>query len=201
MSDAPRPCDNPFNAQRVDSLGYIEFDHALSEIADRLRQHRYRGAICGPHGCGKTAMLQALGDQLMEHGLTPLPLFTNTDHGGALPREWSRTIRRARPGDALLLDGYDLLPAWARAWVLFRSRRAGALIVTTHRQVQLTTIARPGSSPALLRRLLHQLAPSIAERIDGDRLYREADGNLRDALRLAYDLYADQRLDPATNPG
>lgn len=187
-----RPCDNPFNAQRIDSLDYIEFDHTLPEIADRLQQRSYRGAICGPHGSGKTAMLQALGDELMHRGLSPLPLFINSDQRGQLPADWARAIRRAKPTDVLLLDGYDLLPAWARAWALFASRKAGGVVVTTHHTVFLETVARPQTSPVLLNQLVHQLAPNIDGELkfDIDALYRKASGNLRDALRMAYDLYA-----------
>jgi hypothetical protein len=182
-----RPCDNPFNAQRIDALPYVEFEYVLSEVAIRLKRHGYRGAICGPHGCGKTAMLQALGDQLMDHGFTPLPLFINQNRTQALPDEWRRAIRRARPTDALLLDGYDLLPWWARAWVCFASRRAGAVVLTTHRDVWYKSIARPRASPALFRKLVTRLSKAHAESMDTDRLFDQANGNLREALRLAYD--------------
>lgn len=191
MSTAVRPCDNPFNAQHIDALGYIEFEFALAEVADRLKRHGYRGAICGPHGCGKSALLRALGGQLMEHGFTPLPLFINTDQRGTLPADWARTIRRARPTDALLLDGYDILPRWARLWVIARSSRAGAVVVTTHQRAHFTTIARPSATPALLGVLLHRLAPTADGSIDCDRLFRDAHGNLRNALRGAYDVYAE----------
>jgi len=190
LSQRTRPCDNPFNAQRMDALGYIEFEYVLSEVASRLERHGYRGAICGPHGCGKTAMLQALGDQLMEHGLTPLPLFINSDRNQALPADWRRTIRRAKQTDALLLDGYDLLPMWARAWVWFASRRAGAVVVTTHREVRFKTLARPTPSRILLKQLVEQLAPTLMDEIDTDRLFDQSGGNLREALRLAYDQFA-----------
>lgn len=192
MSSRTRPCDNPFNAQRIDSLPYLEFEYALSDVALRLKRHGYRGAITGPHGCGKTAMLQALGDQLMEHGLTPLPLFINQDRKHALPKDWRRTIRSARHTDALLLDGYDLLPIWARAWVWFASRRAGAVVVTTHKDVRFNTVAKPTSSRILLKKLVTKLAPSLGDSIDSDRLFERCEGNLREALRLAYDQHADQ---------
>lgn len=190
MNQPTRPCDNPFNAQRLDTLPYVEYDHALADVACKLKRHRYRGALVGPHGCGKTTMLQALGDQLMEHGLTPLPLFINSDQRGTLPGDWTRTIRRARRTDALLLDGYDLLPFWARVWALSVSKRAGALVVTAHQQTHLTTVARLCTSPELLQQLIQRLAPSVNGTIDADRLYRDTQGNLRDALRKAYDLYA-----------
>lgn len=187
-----RPADNPFNAQRVDRLAYIDHDHALTAVAAHLKQRNYRGALCAPHGHGKSALLRALGEHLMEHGLAPLPLFMNADERGRLPRTWRRTVAAARPTDALLLDGYDLLPAWARLWVVFRSRRAGALIVTTHRDGYLPTVARPESSPALLRRLIDELSPTGCETLDVEKLYHESNGNLRDALERAYHWYAQK---------
>lgn len=189
MSQQIRPSENPFNAQRLDSLRYVEFDHRLSEIATRLKRHGYRGAIVGPHGCGKSAMLQALGEELMGHGLSPLPLFVNSDQRGTLPQDWQRTIRKARHTDALLLDGYDLLPAWARLWVLLNARHAGAVLVTAHQDAYYKPIARPISSPCLLRQLIESLCPSSSSMIDANRLFHDARGNLRDALRNAYDLY------------
>ncbi|MGB0766674.1 MAG: hypothetical protein ACPGYV_03070 [Phycisphaeraceae bacterium] len=182
-----RPCDNPFNAQRVDAVRYIEYEYALSEVADRLKRTQYRGAIVGPHGCGKTAMLQALGDELMGHGLAPLPLFVNGDRTRGLPSEWRRIVRRARHTDALLLDGYDLLPRWARAWVFCASKRAGGVIVTSHRRVRFATVARPTPSRVVLGRIVDELAPPLRDAIDTDALFDRAGGNLRDALRLAYD--------------
>ena len=185
----PDHYSNPFHPASIESLSYIEHGDALSAVAERLRARRYRGAICAPPGHGKSAMLQALGDQLMEHGLTPMPLHLTPQERGRLPGTWIRIIRRARPADALLLDGYDLLPWWARAWVLFASRRAGALVVTSERPVYVKTVARPTTSPALLRRLIDQLAPTVNGSIDTEQLYREARGNLSDALRRAYETY------------
>lgn len=189
-ADPPNPIDNPFDAHYLGHLRYVESDYKLAALADRLKQSRYRGTICGPRGCGKSALLKALGDRLMEHGLTPLPLYADNGERGALPADWMRTVRRARPTDVLLLDGYGRLPIWARTWVLIASRRAGGVIVTSPRSGILPTIARPTTSPLLLRQLIDQLAPTANGSIDHERLYREADGNLREAFRLAYERYA-----------
>jgi len=197
VSRGKTPSDNPFDTQRQDKLAFIEHDHALTEVADRLKRQRYRGAICGPKGSGKTTMLRALGEELMEHGLTPLPLFIDEDRHKALPTNWRCTVRRARPTDALLLDGYDMLPMWARAWVLLSSKRAGAVIVTSEREVILPTVAQLSPSSDLLRGLIDQLDPSAPQRFNVDALYEEARGNLRDALQLAYELHAQDKPAPA----
>lgn len=193
---AVRPCDNPFNAQRIDALPYIEHAIALDDVMHRLAAHHHRGAIVGPHGCGKSAMLEALGPRLQAKGLRPRPLFMNSDERGRLPRRWRAAIRSATAEDALLLDGYDLLPRWARLWVLIRSRKAGAVVVTTHQASAFKTIARPQPSRQLLAALLAQLADEDAHRIDAASLHKQSRGNLREALRRAYDLYAKPGATP-----
>ena len=167
---------------RVDAIGYIAYEYELKEVAHRLKRHGYRGAIVGPTGCGKSIMLQALGDELMEHGLSPLPLHVEPDRSQALPTNWRRTIRKARHTDALLLDGYDLLPWWARAWVCLASIRAGAVVVTGQRVVRFKTLARPKPSAALLQQLSKQLHHLSSVAIDYDETLEQCQGNLREAL-------------------
>jgi hypothetical protein len=164
------------------SLGYIGYEYIMEEVADRLSRQGYRGAITGPVGCGKTIMLQALGDELMEHGLTPLPLTIDAQRSRALPAGWRRAIRNARPTDALLLDGYDLLPAWARLWVWFTSMRAGAVVVTAKRDVVYTPLAKPTPSPYLLELLIARMLPSSKLDIDCHALLEQCNGNLHDAM-------------------
>lgn len=170
--------------ERVDRLRYIAHEYELEEIALRLKRHGYRGAICGPAGSGKTTMLQALGDELMAHGYSPLTLCLEQDRKKALPKNWFRTIRKARHTDALLLDDYDLLPWWARAWVWATSMRAGAVVVTAKRDMRFKTLARPKPTAALLKQLVEQLAPTKAKQVNCASIFEQCQGNLSDALRL-----------------
>ena len=199
MIRSPRPCDNPFNAQRVDALPYLEHALSLDDVMDRLSANNHRGAICGPHGCGKSALLGALTPRLQAKGLRPLQLFMNSAERGRLPRNWRSAIRAAGPSDALLLDGYDLLPIHARGWVHLQTRRVGAVVVTTHRDVGFKTIARPVPSQALLHRLVKHLSPDAARSIDIESLIKQSRGNLRDALRLAYDQAGKTPAPPSSN--
>lgn len=168
---------------RVDAIGYIACEYELKEVAHRLKRHGYRGAIVGPTGCGKSIMLQALGDELMEHGLSPLPLHVEPDRSQALPTNWRRTIRKARHTDALLLDGYDLLPWWARAWVCLASIRAGAVVVTGQRAVRFKTLARPKPTAALLQELSERLHHRPSNAIDYNAVLKQCNSNLRAALQ------------------
>lgn len=183
-----RPCDNPFRVQRLDALGFVEACVTVDGVMRKLAERRYRGAIVGPHGTGKTTLLREIGDRLIGMGLSPMPLFMNSEDRGTLPRSWRSAFRTAGHGDALLLDGYDLLPFWARAKLLYATGGASAVIVTTHRRCALRTIARTHSSPALLQQLVTQLTDAeAADRIDCESLWHQHGGNLRDALRTLYD--------------
>lgn len=199
FSNPATPTTRRVVLERIDTLDYIPYEYELQEVATRLKRHGYRGAICGPAGCGKSVMLQALGDELMTHGLTPLPLLIEDDRVKALPTDWRRTIRKARHTDALLLDGYDLLPAWARVWVGFASRRAGAVIVTAQREVRYKTLAKPKPNKHLLNRLARQILPASSPDTDYGVFFDKCKGNLRDALRMACD--ESTKLNPAPETG
>lgn len=187
-ASATRPCDNPFRAQRLDALRYVEDGVVLDEVIAKLRRKGYRGALVGPHGTGKTTLLREVGDRLIGDGLSPMPLFMNSEDRGRLPRHWRSAVRMAGHGDALLLDGYDLLPRWARVWVLHASRGASAVVVTSHRRSVLKTVAKTASSPAMLRRLVAELTDEYAAgSVDCEALWQQHHGNLRDALRELYD--------------
>lgn len=184
---ATRPPEQPGNTlslRRIDAMSYIAYEYEMQEVAFRLKRHGYRGAICGPKGSGKSVMLHALGDELLSHGLSPLPLQIGDDKVKTLPTDWRRTIRKARPTDALLLDGYDLLPALARVWVWFASSRAGAVVVTSHHDVRFKTLARPTPTATLLEKLSEQLHCPGHNAIDYDAVLASSGGDLRQALQL-----------------
>ena len=176
---------NGLRTSQSNGLGYIATGETTEQIAHRLKQHSYRGAICGPSGCGKTILLQALGDELMAHGLSPLPLLIESERKKALPADWRRTIRNARPTDALLLDGYDLLPRSARAWVWFATMRAGAVIVTSTKPVAFTTLAKPKPTAQLLGQLIARKLPTAQADVDADALFEQSGGDLRIAMNSA----------------
>ena len=63
-----RPRDNPFSAERLDTLAYKCQPTFFEDLLERLALFNYRAAIVGPHGSGKSALLEALAPKLRGRG-------------------------------------------------------------------------------------------------------------------------------------
>ena len=85
-----------------------------------------------------------------------------------------------------MLDGAE--QPGVLSWRLFRwhARRAGGLLITTHRAGRLPTLHRCATTPALLRELVAALGENIDD-AEAARLHARHGGNLREALRELYD--------------
>jgi hypothetical protein len=190
-----RARDNPFGAQRLLALRY----HLLSgltwdDLLARLAALGYRAALVGPHGHGKTTLLEDLAARLEDRGFR---LRSATLHAGdrrlSAGQErvlFSDLTRR----DCLLLDGAEQLNplSWRRAER--RSRAAGGLVVTSHRAGLLPTLVECRTTPELLSDLVRQLLGAEAGGLQPllGELYDRHGGNLRDVLRELYDAWSEK---------
>lgn len=181
--------DNPFAVHRLLRVRYRLGDAGWAELLARLAAHRWRGAIVGPHGSGKTTLLEDLGARLGVAGWR-IHWIRLSDEMRAVPAEFFRDVAPALGSrDVLLVDGAEQLHAGAW-WLLYlRTRRVGALVVTTHRPGRLPTVQRCVTSAALLRELVSELGESITLPAAA-ALHARHHGNLREALRELYDLAA-----------
>ncbi len=69
----------------------------------------------------------------------------------------------------------------------FRTRRAGGLVITSHRPGLLPTLYECETSPELLAGIVEELA---GEELDSEEVLARHRGNIRDALRELYDRWA-----------
>ncbi|MHC4927798.1 MAG: hypothetical protein ACYTER_10855, partial [Planctomycetota bacterium] len=104
----------------------------IEQIADRLKQMKYTAAIIGPHGGGKTTLLEHLQSCLHGRGIHTAKLFLNLD----TKLSWSEVtacIRSMPSGGVLFFDGACHLPRW-RFWQLKRAVRKQSigLVITAH---------------------------------------------------------------------
>jgi hypothetical protein len=183
-----RARDNPFAVQRVLAVRYRLSGLTWEELLDRLAALRFRAALVGPHGYGKTTLLEDLGERLAARGFR---MRTATLHEG--DHRLDAAVRRAffhglAASDFLLLDGAEQLGRLAWMEVRARTRAAGGLVITSHRPGLLPTLHECGTTPQLLAGIVRDLGAEPP----GDDLFERHGGNLRDALREMYDAYADR---------
>jgi len=179
---------NPFRADRVEALPFRFLDGSWDALLARLETRGWRGALVGPKGSGKTTLLESLRRHFVQRGMAVTALRLSAQ-AAPRPRLPWRRLALLGSGDALLLDGADQLawPAWWRLRVI--TRRAGALVVTTHRENRLAAVALTRTTPALLEELVRALIPraELPGRPAIQVLFERHQGNLRAALAALYD--------------
>jgi hypothetical protein len=188
------PPVNPF-ATRYVRPGAIPFFFPQSvdaaHLVARLREFGWRGAIIGPHGSGKSTLVESLRPELRRAGRRIVSVCLH-DGERSLPRE----LLDSRPWDLetiLVIDGYEQLNAWNRWRLERRCRRDGCgLLVTAHRRARLPELCRTVVDRDLLDRLVERLLGDDRTLIlsaDVRRAHGRHGENVREALFALYDLH------------
>ena len=125
---------NPFSTRAV-RPGAIEYlfpaDDSLSDLLSRLRENRWWGEIVGPHGSGKSTLIQTIREALQTEGRT-VHLFTLTRGERSLPAaandrsNWDEQTQ-------IVVDGFEQL-GWLQRRSLKRTcrLRGCGLLITAH---------------------------------------------------------------------
>ncbi len=188
-----RPCENPFRVERLQGLPFRFGDASLEELLGTLKARQYQGAIVGPHGHGKSTLLELLRQELNAQGQVTsfLQLTESTQRTqSVLLRNW---LALAVEETILMLDGAERLSWWN--WRKLKSVRKRGLILTTHRPGYLETLYECRTSPELLEDLVEELTlgvPGVVTR-NLRQLYSACNGNVRECLRTLYDDAATAR--------
>ncbi len=205
-SSVSLPACNPFSARCIQpgALRYRTDPSVFRRLETTVSQHRFQGAIVGPHGSGKSTLAIALMNQLGER-LPSIRMvivtagkmrFESRQVPALLPsitRRSRSTVRLDRSPDLLIVDGFDSLGWLARqaisswCWTL-RAR----LLVTSHRSIGLPVLLRTKPSAEMFLRLARDLQRNRPTPVGDAALmscYQQAQGNLREAFFLAYDVY------------
>lgn len=179
--------DNPFSMDRVHTIRYRFLSGSWSDFLRRLEAHDFRGAIVGPEGSGKTTLLEDLVPALRKRGLETRWLQLSSSE---VPdkRQLFAATTKLNQQDVLLLDGAEQLGPWMWRKVLYRCRRAGGLIITSHRPGRLPTVLECSTTPGLFGTIVAELTAGVAiPPTELGTLYHDHNGNVRDALRAMYD--------------
>jgi hypothetical protein len=190
--------ENPFCTRRTrpGAMRYLFPPGASAEaLLIDLERLGWRGAIVGPHGAGKSALLATLLTAV-ERGGRRVALLTLRDSRRRLPTGWREALGEASPA-LLAMDGYEQLGRTAR-FLLDRTcrRRGWGLLVTSHGPVGLPTLVRVEPDVETARRVVAALLgdePGLVSPDEVAACFRQHDGNLREMLFALYDLYELRR--------
>ncbi len=184
--------DNPFSTDRVLGVRYQLLHDDWPGLLARLARMDYRAAIVGPHGVGKTTLLEDLQEKLDARGMPSVSLRLDADHRAFERRALDDAFARVTPQHVICFDGAEQLTPFA--WLRFKRRARGArgLIITSHKSGLLPTLIECGTSVELLDDIIRRLAPAAAADAapTAGELFQKHHGDLRLALREMYDWYA-----------
>lgn len=190
-------CRNPFATAYVSSARLASRDDRglrrdVRSLAEQFVREGCQGAIVGPHGSGKSTLLRQLADRLEDGSRRVIRLRCRVHGDGPATL---RAIALAPSGSVMCIDGWERI-GWM-AWIaIFLARLRGAgLVVASHRRGRLPTIVECRTSVALLAALVSDLPGHddwFGRHIawsDLESSLRRADGDVRDALDLLYDIF------------
>lgn len=173
--------ENPFRSERVEALRYRSEGFSWDALEARLISMGGRGAIVGPHGHGKTTLLLEWAARCRRRGEGVIA-FRLRERQRLLDAD-QRILLRDCTARKVFVDSAEQLslPGWIELrWLC---RRAGKLIVATHRPGRLRTLLRCRTSAALLEELTMELT---GMRKDRALLWHKHAGNVRGALSELY---------------
>lgn len=190
---------NPFSTRFI-KPGQIPFQSsdestALDELVSRLENQNWTGEIVGPHGSGKSTLVESLKG-LISQDLHHVTIRTEDDHT-SIYRNLLDWLATEKSGSLLIVDGIEQIERHRIEDIISRcqSHQIG-LLVTSHESVGLPLLHRcqSGLEPfrAVVRELLQgRTIPITNEEID--YAYNKYSPNLREALFSLYDVYELKR--------
>jgi GTPase SAR1 family protein len=187
-----RARDNPFAVHRVLAFRYQWSEVDWARQLDRLRTMSYQAAIVGPHGSGKTTLLEDLASRLETVGQATWTFRLHTGDRQFPARQFNE-IRELPDSTIVMLDGAEQLSYWQ--WRRFSAifRQSGRpLVVTLHSAGRWPTWMTSSSDVEILDQIVDRLHPDsgVETRRINRQLFEKHRGNIRDALREWYDIFA-----------
>jgi hypothetical protein len=181
-----RARDNPFAVQRVHAIRYRLAGVTWEGLLDRLVALDFRAALVGPHGHGKTTLLEDLGARLVEKGFLIRAVTLHQRERRLGPVRSAALFQDPDPRDLLLVDGAEQLDPLSWWTLRLRAHTAAGLIVTSHHPGLLPTLHECRTTPEMLAEIVTDLE-GRADREEITELFSRHHGDLRLALRELYD--------------
>jgi len=168
---------------------------SLEGLVDQLQQQQGWGEIVGPHGCGKSTLIESLKPILEVRG-EKLASYCLHQGQRRLPMKWADSS--LQEATQVIVDGYEQLSRFSQYRLKRYCRRFNkGLLVTTHRTLGFANLTslQPDIRTALrVVAHLQRHHPKIIHAEDVRRHYQDHSQNLRELLFSLYDLFEQRRL-------
>ena len=186
MSQKLKPYDNPFSTQKIENLQYID-QYILKQLLRDFEKYKYRAAIVGKQGSGKTRLLEEL---LPKISLKSQLLSTE---GSQLVKSID-LLSGIVKNQLLVLDGFDSLKLYQRYLVLILTKIfQKGLLITLHHPKYLKVLVTSQVELDLAYSLVKQLDNQIViSKNQIASIMQSNDDNLRE---LFFDLYDQKTYD------
>ncbi len=180
---------NPFRSSSVEQIRYALDTEALNQLADSALS---LGCSCllGPHGTGKTTLLEDLEPHLQKRGVSTHWLRLNMDSSPAQRKAALQSLHTLERGSYCLFDGAEVLSRWQQFQLRRHLRRHGlGLIATLHRKSPFPILHHTQADWPLAEQLVRQLSkdhcsPALIEQ--AQVAFRQSGGNVREVFRACY---------------
>jgi len=184
--------ENPFRASRLHEMPFLWPEGETWETLEgRWRDFGFRGTLLGQKGNGKSTLMAEWGRRLESEGWHCQTLRL-TEEAPRLPGGFRLSLPPEGGRTCVLLDGAEQLGPLA--WLVFRwrTRKAGGLIISSHRPGRLPTLlllrTRPDQLHTLLGHLLGgDLSPLPASPAE---LLAARQNDVRLVFRHLYDVFS-----------
>lgn len=192
---------NPFATcwTRPDAMTFqFGDDQSAQSLVEKLALQRWWGAIIGPHGSGKSNLLETLKPRLRAVGSI---VHTMTLQNGQrrLPRGLLSLIQpQTHVGAAIVIvDGYEQLGWLERMRLAHRCRRTKCgLLITAHRPTPIPLLIRLAPDERLVQRVVAKLIGQASTRVtpaDVAASHACHGSNVREILFDLYDRHESLR--------
>ncbi|QDU77047.1 hypothetical protein Pan97_41070 [Bremerella volcania] len=178
---------NPFST-RFTRPGEIPFvfpaGHSLESVIAAIEQPGAQGAIVGPHGSGKSSLLETLSQHWSKLGLIEQRVrLTASRKHEVIP------LGDLDSDSLLVIDGFEQLAFWKQRWIRWRcQQKAVRLLVTTHGDCGLPVILITQPDWPLALKLSSMLLASDVTPYEADlrAVWEEDPGDIRDYFFRLY---------------
>lgn len=185
---------NPFSTRFVKPGAipfYFEKPASASLLVDRLAANGWCGQIIGPHGSGKSTLVETLKPSIPReiHGVT----LHVKDNKREIFSSLMEKVTCLGEEHLLVLDGFEQLsPGQRKEMVQVCCQRKVGMLVTAHEDLGLPTLFQVSPVKEVLHRVVQRLLSESAIKIPQeviDAAFLKYQPDLREALFSLYDQY------------